>query len=1339
MRSLSFLTAAALVSLAHAQPGLSPPANGPKHADPKLVHILVGGAVHPTPDSAAIFAPGFVTIAGDRIERVGAMTDEIRAAIAAPNSPYVVWDVTGMHLYAGFIDPAVEVEVARPGAAGGTNAADRYWNVNVLPERSALDGAGVDRATGDALRKMGFGAAGIFPVDPGKRRAGVIRGMGAVVSLLPGPTNAEPTLAPPTVYVAQWAVSAAFETAGGFGGGREDAEDAGWFGGFPTSRMGAISLIRQALYDLDGWKAGRPGADRAAPAWVTTLTAAKPMVFDVDNEVDALRAVAIAKEFSRPGIVVGSGTEYRRLAAIAGAMGSKDAEVSPLIIPLSDPRTPDVSTVGRAEETDLRTLMGWEQAPTNPRRLEEAGVRAALTTAKLRDRGEFLTLLRKAIDHGLSKDAALAMLTTRPAAMLGVADRLGTIAPGKVANLTIADGDLFATKSGEPKGADTKADAKAESKDGEGKEGDKPEGKADAKNIGNARVMSVWIEGRRYEFATPAMDMSGMWRVELPGAPAAERFIQFEGELGGGKAPKATIFRNGKRAACTAKVEGETLTLVFDHEPLDGQKGLYTLSGAVLKENGKASAYLGKGLRPGGGTFDFRVTRLGPSRAVGVWRVTEFEGKAKDEADPDQLTIDVAARSVKLKFTKAEGDPIEITADDAVAAEGSLSFKHSLKKLGMEGESTDTATIEGDVLSGVGVLPDGSSHPYKAIRVKAPAPKAVTPKVDPAMVGRWAIVELDGHPHAVGAMYIRSSGELTLNNEHGIVHAKEVKFSEKGFSSVFMLKVDGGELRFEPEATIDGDTLTGTVVVGERSLPWKAKRTSGDPDALAEIPEVVPVPFQAYGVRERADSRDLVIRNATVWTMTSAGKIEKGMVVVSGGKIAFAGTGDDGAKWLDANPAQHGRREIDAAGKHVTPGIIDCHSHTGLRSANEVGRAVTSMVRVEDELNPDDANWYRQLAGGVTAVNNLHGSANSIGGQNTITKLRWGVEDPLGMKMTEAPAGIKFALGENPKRGNSGSGSTFRYPQTRMGVETQIRDRFQAAKEYAAARAADPATPRDLELDALAEVLAGTRLVHCHSYRQDEILMLAHVARDFGFKIGTYQHILEGYKVAEVLREYSGGASGFSDWWAYKVEVQDAIPYAFPLMHKVGVLCSFNSDDSELARRLNTEAAKAVKYGKLGEEEALAFVTLNPAKQLKIDGQVGSLEAGKSADLAVWSGSPLSSLSRCERTIVDGIERFSIEADQAARERNAADRQRIIQRLLKDKAPRGEGSEGSSGRGGGGAAGGGNGGGGGRRRPPTVTAAAYIEMLQRGLDPHAVRAGECGCELDFSFMEEATR
>lgn len=423
-------------------------------------------------------------------------------------------------------------------------------------------------------------------------------------------------------------------------------------------------------------------------------------------------------------------------------------------------------------------------------------------------------------------------------------------------------------------------------------------------------------------------------------------------------------------------------------------------------------------------------------------------------------------------------------------------------------------------------------------------------------------------------------------------------------------------------------------------------------ESIADIELVHPL--GAYGLIDGPEqAKRVLFRGATVWTSGPDGKIANGDVLVKRGKIAAVG-----AKLKVGKDC----RIIDVRGKHITPGLIDCHSHAATDGGiNESGQAVTSEVRIGDFIDNTDISIYRQLAGGVTTVNVLHGSANPIGGQNQVLKYRWG-QSMDEMKFRGAPAGIKFALGENVKR-NPG-----RYPNTRMGVEQLLRDQFLAARQYDAdhqawANGDRGGLPprRDLQLDAIVEIQKGRRWVHCHSYRQDEIVATLGVLDEFHVQIGTLQHILEGYKVADRMAAHGAMASSFADWWAYKFEVFDAIPYNGVLMHDAGVVVSFNSDDAELARHLNTEAAKATKYGGVPEEEALKFVTLNPAKQLRIDDRVGSIEVGKDADLVVWSGRPLSTTSRCEQTWVDGRQYFSLEEDAKLRQRDQRWRSQLIQ------------------------------------------------------------------------------
>ena len=387
--------------------------------------------------------------------------------------------------------------------------------------------------------------------------------------------------------------------------------------------------------------------------------------------------------------------------------------------------------------------------------------------------------------------------------------------------------------------------------------------------------------------------------------------------------------------------------------------------------------------------------------------------------------------------------------------------------------------------------------------------------------------------------------------------------------------------------------------------------------------------------------RLVAITNATIMT-ASRGTIERGTILIRDGKIAAVGA--------DVSAPQ-GATIIDGTGKYVIPGIIDAHSHSASEAINEGTNSVTAEVRIEDVLRQDEVNLYRELAGGTTTLNILHGSANTIGGQNAVIKLRYGL--PVdSLKFEGAPPGIKFALGENVRRTNSSGipGRERRYPFTRMGVEALLRERFTSArayqqewKDYEAARANTrrgqpaPIPPRrDLQLDALVEILDGKRLVHAHSYRADEILMLLDIAKEFGFRVASFQHVLEGYKVADELAASGSGASTFADNWAYKMEAWDAIPHNMAIMASRGVRVSINSDSDERARRLYQEAAKAMHYGGVSEEEALKMITLNAAWQLGVDDRVGSIDVGKDADLAIFNGHPFAPASRVEMTLIDG-------------------------------------------------------------------------------------------------------
>jgi imidazolonepropionase-like amidohydrolase len=443
--------------------------------------------------------------------------------------------------------------------------------------------------------------------------------------------------------------------------------------------------------------------------------------------------------------------------------------------------------------------------------------------------------------------------------------------------------------------------------------------------------------------------------------------------------------------------------------------------------------------------------------------------------------------------------------------------------------------------------------------------------------------------------------------------------------------VDGGSW-FDPKNQVSAVWIEGRHFANDNPKPEDDKKADANKKPAAKPePRVAKTPGDYRGVLKAPKS--ILIKNTTIWTCGPKGLIKNGSILFIDGKIII----------VNEKPGiiyPSGTLIIDAKGRHVTPGLIDCHSHSMiLGGVNEGTLPSSAMVRIGDVVNSETEHIYRQLAGGLTTANLLHGSANPIGGQNQVIKLRHGAP-PDDLKFAKAPAGIKFALGENVKQSNWGDDKKSRFPQTRMGVRTFFVNRFTAAQHYLADqkrhRATAPPVRRNLELEALGEIIEAKRWIHCHSYRQDEMLIFMRTMEQFGVRIGTLQHVLEGYKIADEIAAHGAGASAFSDWWAYKFEVYDAIPYAGSLMHERGAVVSFNSDSSDLARRMNLESAKAVKYGGTSEEDALKFVTLNPAKQLKIDKWVGSLEAGKDADFVIWSGHPLSTQSVADETWIEG-------------------------------------------------------------------------------------------------------
>jgi len=580
------------------------------------------------------------------------------------------------------------------------------------------------------------------------------------------------------------------------------------------------------------------------------------------------------------------------------------------------------------------------------------------------------------------------------------------------------------------------------------------------------------------------------------------------------------------------------------------------------------------------------------------------------------------------------------------------------------------------------------------------------------------LVFVDGAPYELDAFrkvdpegvwevsWAGGSGRWSIHGEGGrlrlAIDGEEFRGRVEGEQVVLLPEarlLGGGDGLARLSGYVAGQSIEGIAELPDgRTFPWRASYV-GEPDASAadgradadanvdvdvdeSEDEVVPAlaarpyPAGAFGRNGPPEQPAvLLVRGATLWTSAAQGRLENADLLVRAGRITAVGRNLE---------APRGAVIVDAAGKHVTAGLVDAHSHTAIsRGINESGSAVSTEVRVADVLDPTDMAIYRQLAGGLTVANAMHGSANPMGGQIQTIKLRWG-GDAAGLVFAGAPSGIKFALGENVKQSNWGEQFTTRYPQTRMGVDEIIRDTFNTAARYGQERASrtrrDPPVRRNLRLDAVLEILNRERQVHVHSYRQDEILAFVRLAQEYDIDVAAFQHVLEGYKVAPEIASIGAGGSTFSDWWGFKFEVLDAIPFNGALMRAAGVVTSFNSDDDELATRLNTEAAKAIKYGGLTAEEALEFVTINPAIQLGIDARVGSLEPGKDADFVIWSGPPLSTFSRAEQTWIDGRRYFDLESDAAMRAAAAAERARLIQRAIVARArderrPGGNGGE----------------------------------------------------------------
>ncbi|MFK7782963.1 amidohydrolase family protein [Psychroserpens sp.] len=503
------------------------------------------------------------------------------------------------------------------------------------------------------------------------------------------------------------------------------------------------------------------------------------------------------------------------------------------------------------------------------------------------------------------------------------------------------------------------------------------------------------------------------------------------------------------------------------------------------------------------------------------------------------------------------------------------------------------------------------------------------------------------------------SSEITSNNKK---RGSKVSYSDDWLSIAMTTKDSTTQEFIRLVSNVsEGKSLNGKALFPDgNEMTFYAKKIESETEDKpnkkvdsSKTKETVPVtyPNMAYGFKELPKQETLLFKNATVWTNEAEGILEETDVLVKKGKIVKIGK----------DLSDSGAQVIDARGKHLTSGVIDEHSHIAASSINEGGQNSSAEVSIEDVIDEEDIDIYRNLAGGVTTIQILHGSANPIGGRSAIIKLKWG-EDAQDLIYDNSPKFIKFALGENVKQSNWSSYE--RFPQTRMGVEQLYIDYFSRAKAYDALKKSGKPYRKDIEMDVIAEILNKERFISCHSYVQSEINMLMKVAEQFDFNINTFTHILEGYKVADKMAEHGVGGSTFSDWWAYKYEVNDAIPYNAAIMHNAGVVVAINSDDGEMSRRLNQEAAKSVKYGGVSEEDAWKFVTLNPAKLLHIDDKVGSIKVGKDADLVLWSDHPLSIYAKAEKTIIEGATYFDLKRDEMMRSEIKKEKAEHINQML---------------------------------------------------------------------------
>ena len=521
---------------------------------------------------------------------------------------------------------------------------------------------------------------------------------------------------------------------------------------------------------------------------------------------------------------------------------------------------------------------------------------------------------------------------------------------------------------------------------------------------------------------------------------------------------------------------------------------------------------------------------------------------------------------------------------------------------------------------------------------------------------------------------VNGSNYLLTIKGNGAKQSGSLKKGDKKVKSKFSYKdgwihltiMDDGYKRLIGQTINAANVMQGTAYdeAGNKST-WSAskkikeknkkkKNKKDDKSAVTLLP--VSYPNVGYGNFNVPKQETILIKNATVWTSEENAILENTDVLIKDGKISKIGK----------NIKSRRAKVIDGTGKYLTAGIIDEHSHIATSAVNEAGHNSTAEVSIEDVINPNDMNIYRNIAGGVTSIQILHGSANPIGGRSAIIKLKWG-ENAEGLLYKDSPKFIKFALGENVKQSNWGPTNNIRFPQTRMGTEQVMIDYFQRAKEYDALKKSGKPYRKDVELETLAEIINKERFISCHSYVQSEINMLMKVAEKFNFNINTFTHILEGYKVADKMKKHGVGGSTFSDWWAYKYEVLDAIPYNAAIMANQGITVAINSDDREMSRRLNQEAAKTIKYGGMSEQEAWKMVTINPAKLLHLDNRTGSIKVGKDGDVVLWSHNPLSIYAKAEKTIIDGTIYFDIDKDLEKRKAIKEEKSKLLKMMLNEK------------------------------------------------------------------------